>query len=215
MNRLIKSRLLYLFVAASLLIVGAGCTEDPTWNKPKPTVEEVIPAVFIEDVVMPDASEVFIPEDPLTIQGTGFDKYDIFIFRPTAAEAAEDESQCFQAKITEVTDDHVTIIIPQTIILRDYELILKRYNKQQVLGEMTIQKAHFPAIPDVNGMTVKGRVFCGKKAIPNVVVSDGVLVTKTDENGIYYLASEKQMGYVFISIPSLFCFPGTEPDAYR
>ena len=67
---------------------------------------------------------------------------------------------------------------------------------------MTIYKAHFPAIPDQAGMTVKGRVYCGKKAVADVVVSDGVIVTKTDKDGVYYLPSEKKMGYVFVSIPS-------------
>ncbi len=35
-----------------------------------------------------------------------------------------------------------------------------------------------------------------------MVVSDGVEVTKSDANGIYYLQSEKKHGYVFISVPS-------------
>lgn len=35
-----------------------------------------------------------------------------------------------------------------------------------------------------------------------MVVSDGVIVTKTDKDGVYYLPSEKKMGYVFVSIPS-------------
>ena len=53
-----------------------------------------------------------------------------------------------------MAEDYVIITVPKTIDLRSYELILKRYNKQQVLGPMTIYKAHFPAIPDQAGMTV-------------------------------------------------------------
>ena len=202
MKRLIKFRLPYLFAAAFLLLcIGISCSEDPTWTKPTPEQEEIIPAVFIEDLVMPDAEEIFIPEDPIKIMGTGFDKYDVFLFRSTSEDPAE-ETKYFQAEISEVAEDYVIITVPKTIDLRSYELILKRYNKQQVLGPMTIYKAHFPAIPDQAGMTVKGRVYCGKKAVADVVVSDGVIVTKTDKDGVYYLPSEKKMGYVFVSIPS-------------
>ncbi len=56
-------------------------------------------------------------------------------------------------------------------------------------------------IPDKTGMTVKGRVYHGDQGVPNVVVSDGVVVTRTDKDGIYYLPSDKTNRYVFISIP--------------
>lgn len=132
----------------------------------------------------------------------GFDKYDVFLFRSTSEDPAE-ETKYFQAEISEVAEDYVIITVPKTIDLRSYELILKRYNKQQVLGPMTIYKAHFPAIPDQAGMTVKGRVYCGKKAVADVVVSDGVIVTKTDQRSWRLLpALGEEDGYVFVSIPS-------------
>lgn len=52
------------------------------------------------------------------------------------------------------------------------------------------------------GSTVWGQVCCDGEGIPGVVVSDGVEVVCTDENGVYQLASAKKNGYVFISIPS-------------
>ncbi len=45
-------------------------------------------------------------------------------------------------------------------------------------------------------------VYCNGRGVPNVVVSDGIEVTKTNSDGIYYLESSKKNGYVFISIPS-------------
>ena len=62
-------------------------------------------------------------------------------------------------------------------------------------------------IPDKEGMTVKGRVYSGDKGVADVVVSDGVLVTKTDADGLYYLPSEKTNRYVFISIPGNYEVP--------
>lgn len=53
------------------------------------------------------------------------------------------------------------------------------------------------------GKTTYGRVVdWDGKPIPGVAVSDGVLVTTTDENGCYYLSSQRYYGYVFISTPS-------------
>lgn len=49
----------------------------------------------------------------------------------------------------------------------------------------------FGYVRDMDGNPVQG-----------VVVSDGRLTTLTDDNGMYALASQKQMGYVMISIPS-------------
>ncbi len=51
-------------------------------------------------------------------------------------------------------------------------------------------------------VSVSGRVTCQGTAVENAVISDGVEVTKTDQDGYYTLLSTKQMGYVFISTPS-------------
>ena len=52
------------------------------------------------------------------------------------------------------------------------------------------------------GSTIYGKVATEGKGLAGVVVSDGNLVTVTDENGVYQLASNKKHGYVFISVPS-------------
>ena len=52
------------------------------------------------------------------------------------------------------------------------------------------------------GSTIYGKVVAEGKGLAGVVVSDGNLVTVTDENGVYQLASNKKHGYVFISVPS-------------
>lgn len=57
-------------------------------------------------------------------------------------------------------------------------------------------------IPDVEGKNIKGIVASQGQGIEGVVVSDGYEVTTTDSDGIYYLASNKKNGYVFISVPA-------------
>ncbi|GAB3014254.1 calcineurin-like phosphoesterase C-terminal domain-containing protein [Niabella terrae] len=56
-------------------------------------------------------------------------------------------------------------------------------------------------LPDRSGMTVKGRVLCEGEGVKGVVVSDGLVLTTTDANGIYYLPSAKTKKFVFISVP--------------
>ena len=55
--------------------------------------------------------------------------------------------------------------------------------------------------PD-EGVTVYGMITCEGKGVPGVVVSDGALVTVTDQDGMYQLKSEKKWNYVFMSVPS-------------
>lgn len=59
------------------------------------------------------------------------------------------------------------------------------------------------------GTTIYGLVSCDGKGVPGVVVSDGIIVTTTDSEGVYQIASQKKHGYVFISIPS-----GYESESY-
>ena len=55
--------------------------------------------------------------------------------------------------------------------------------------------------------TVFGWVSCKGKGVPGVVVSDGVICTQTNEDGVYSLSSSKGNGYVFISTPSGYVAP--------
>lgn len=57
-------------------------------------------------------------------------------------------------------------------------------------------------VEKVIGKTTYGRVIdLDGKPVPGVAVSDGALVTTTDANGRYALASQRKYGVVFISVP--------------
>ncbi|MBR3547109.1 MAG: calcineurin-like phosphoesterase C-terminal domain-containing protein [Bacteroidaceae bacterium] len=59
----------------------------------------------------------------------------------------------------------------------------------------------------LSAQNVTGRITCKGKGVPNVVVSDGYELTKTNQAGYYELRSLKQNGYVFYTLPS-----GYEPE---
>lgn len=58
-------------------------------------------------------------------------------------------------------------------------------------------------VADKIGKSVKGVVYVDSKTpVEGAVVSDGITCTTTDKNGQYWLNSQKQNGYVFVSIPN-------------
>ncbi len=72
--------------------------------------------------------------------------------------------------------------------------------------------------PAVTGTgSIFGLVSCKGKGVPGVVVSDGVLTTQTDADGVYSLNSSKSSGYVFISTPSGYIAPtfGIVPTIHK
>ncbi|MBQ2103119.1 MAG: hypothetical protein II479_06095 [Bacteroidales bacterium] len=58
-------------------------------------------------------------------------------------------------------------------------------------------------------MTLYGKVLCEGVGVPDVVVSDGCEVVRTDADGVYQMASQKRHGYVFISVPSGYEVPSS------
>ena len=64
---------------------------------------------------------------------------------------------------------------------------------------------------------VWGKVTCGNAGVPDVLVSDGVEIVKTDANGNYRLQSEKKWKYVFMTIPSGYEAPldGIQPEFWK
>ncbi len=69
-------------------------------------------------------------------------------------------------------------------------------------AETFVEVCDTTAVDKVPGRTTYGRVIdWDGKPVPGVSVSDGVLVTVTDDKGRYYLSSMRKNGYVFISVP--------------
>ena len=84
-----------------------------------------------------------------------------------------------------------------------YDIRLIRGEKASKKGQsrITVLSADDGILP-ADGATVYGKVICSGEGVPDVVVSDGVEVVKTDERGIYQMTSKKKHNYVFVSVPS-------------
>ncbi len=72
-------------------------------------------------------------------------------------------------------------------------------------------------VADKEGYTVKGLVTCGGKALPGVIVSDGVNVTQTNLEGKYWMKTDERSDFVFLTIPSGYEVPlkGNNPQFYH
>ncbi|MDR2147341.1 MAG: calcineurin-like phosphoesterase family protein [Tannerella sp.] len=132
----------------------------------------------------------------ISITGKGFRMDD-----KISLKLSGNANKTYLVDVTAVTEQSVTIKLPQELETGRYELSVTRAGKTLVLGTSTLNISVNVDIPDREGMTVKGVVYSSGKGVPDVVVSDGYLVTKTDRDGVYYLASEKKSGFVFISVP--------------
>lgn len=96
------------------------------------------------------------------------------------------------ARNLRITVDENGIITP-----RKAEIVLSAKGFEDLI----ILVSQDGSLGNKQGMMLKGWVSCSKVGVPDVVVSDGYEVTVTDENGVYYLPSDKKNKYVFISVP--------------
>ncbi|TDQ77098.1 calcineurin-like phosphoesterase C-terminal domain-containing protein [Sphingobacterium yanglingense] len=189
-NKILKSTFIFL----SLVIFGNSSCKDKVVV---PTKEEnnTSTSFDLNDIgILP--SYYIGPNVELTLKGKGFQKEDIITFAPR-----DQQSPAINLQIKTILSDGILLNSSNEFKNGIYRILVKRGNSQRQIGQTSISAVFNPNIPDKEGMTIKGSVYANGRGIANVVVSDGNEVTRTDENGIYYLASNKSTGYVFVSIP--------------
>ncbi len=183
------SKIIYKLYLLSLVVIFViGCSKSET---PTPTDTFKLTGVSIPGTIS-------VPLNAnVSITGSGFATGDKLIFTLTT-----NSSNKFEFTVSNVTNTGVTINIGSSISSGVYNIKAARGTKEISLGTTTLSIQTNTDIPDVAGKNIKGVVYCNGRGVPNVVVSDGIEVTKTNSDGIYYLSSTKKHGYVFISIPS-------------
>jgi len=179
-------KLLLLFLIAALAAC-TGCKEEP----PPPDDE----GLKITGISIPASLNVETGGE-IILTGSGFAVNDQIVFVLTT-----DAGKVYTATVTSVTGQSATFTLPAGIPSGTYRLTVKRGDDSMVLGTVTVNVIANNTIPDKPGMTLKGVVSCDGEGVPGVVVSDGVEVTVTDSQGIYYLPSAKENKFVFISLP--------------
>lgn len=196
----------------AVMIGTAACERDNTRTF-APTRDEI---VWISDVVLPEGEIAVAVGDTFEIGGYGFGPEDRIVLETTAGS-----SQIYFLDM-EATADKALLTVPQGLPDGTYTVIVRRDEARQRLGELTLRIREAivrEELPDIAGMNVKGFV---RDALGNplvgVAVSDGTEIVTTDDQGRYYMHSDKSRGLLFISVPSGY-MPATEMNipkiAYR
>lgn len=179
-------------VSVSLLcalsgVVTTGCDSDD--DEISTVVAGRISGVSLPSIInMVSGSEV-------ALTGKGFEMSDVIVFTSLSGER-------YLATTVRVSDDAIVYILPDEIPTGQYTVSVESESANITFGTITLNVEADTSIDEIEGMTIKGMVSCEGKGVAGVVVSDGVEVTTTNENGIYYLPSAKETGMVFISVPS-------------
>ena len=108
----------------------------------------------------------------------------------------------FVSPIIKSSSESFTIRLGSDLKTGYHNVYIRRDTRKKLFGKTYLNVVEdIGFVPDA-GTTIYGIVSANDGSpVENVVVSDGIEVTLTNEEGIYQLQSAKKQGYVFISIP--------------
>ncbi len=184
----IKKYLIWTAVSVLLPLMAANCSSDDdiaTYSS-SPSVAFSIPAKIdilaggeytftVKNAVVPTTSDYFMLE--------------------------ASNGVLYLSPIVGVTDDTFTVKFNEKVTGGSYHAYVKQGDRRLPLGALSISIVESIIEPDADA-TIYGLVSTSEGGVKGVVVSDGVEVVTTDENGVYNIKSKKELGYVFISVPS-------------
>lgn len=182
-----KKTLLLVFLS-SILAASISCTKEQVPETPSDTLELM--------VSLPDSMEGGLG-DVISVKyysGKGPKKGDLVVLKSGTIEIVCD--------IFSITSDSFSFRIPSELKTGKYRFCIRRGDVTKAIRDVyfTIEKR--VTIEEKEGFNVYGFISCEGVGVPGVVVSDGVEVTTTDEDGLYYLKSEEYNRVVFMSVPS-------------
>ncbi|MGN0188511.1 MAG: calcineurin-like phosphoesterase C-terminal domain-containing protein, partial [Candidatus Cryptobacteroides sp.] len=105
-----------------------------------------------------------------------------------------------KCQVTASSAESFTISLPEGLENAVYTIYINRGKELKEMGQMKVVLTD--GIAPEEGCNVYGKVTCNGVGVPDVVISDGFEVVRTDADGVYQMASKKYYKYVFISVPS-------------
>ena len=123
----------------------------------------------------------------------------------------------YTCTLVSVSENSFTVKISEGCESGTYRVFIKRGDRKKQIGSTYINIVEGMDFTPDAGTTVYGVVSTADGPVPGGVGSDGVEVTVTNEQGIYQLQSDKEWGYVFISVPAGYEVPaeGVLPQFYK
>lgn len=173
-----------LFLCLAAVLAACGSDEPKRFEQSTRMVRNV----YVNSTMTVYGGQTFY------VQGEGFENGDLLSFRSENGE--------IEAPVFDITAKTACITVPEQLGRGTYSLWIERGEREQFLTVVKVYLTSHFDVPDREGATIKGAVYCEDRGLPGVRVSDGLVTVTTDENGYYWLPSDKTTGYVFCSLPS-------------
>lgn len=169
-----------LLLALTSLGIGACNDSDPDMDF---QTEHLVTRINLPAQIMAEYGK------SIEIQGKGFEQTDQIRFEGGAA--------VFSLPIESVDYSSAAIRVSERFVSGTaYSVSVVRGGLCEKIGVTTVF-----IIDPSSEYNVKGTVTCEGVPMQNILVSDGVNFTQTDDSGAYSLASDKMLGYVFVILP--------------
>ena len=172
------------------LILAFSCGKEPENNT---SVNNIVAS----NIVVPSKIEVQEGDNISfrLIATTGATTSDYIVLR----SASQNDYVC---KIVSVGSNALVFELPSDLVGGRYTVYIQSNGINKYVGatEITVMKSLDIEVKD--GTNIYGLITCDGVGVPGVIVSDGYEVVTTDSNGVYQIQSQKQQGYVFMTIPS-------------
>lgn len=175
-------------VASAMNIASCGGSDDPGENPPSQS--------FTISISVPQSLEVFTGQEVSVkvYSNLGPKASDQVVLKTSSAE--------YVMPIKAVGSDYFTFVMADNVPSGTYTFCIRRGNVTKELGRIELDVKQTINVEPREGYNVYGAVISKGKGVRDVVVSDGVNFTTTDDKGVYYLKSGEKYSLVYITVPS-------------
>ena len=179
-------RILVVFLTTLSMVVFSGCDgTKETPDNPDGTPINVSGIILDNSVRAKKGGDVTLK----VVGSHGPEEGDVIVLMNTA--------ESFDNQIKSIDKGSFTFTLDSKVTTGRYEMLVRRNSRTKIVGYINIDIIFDVVdIKPTGGNNVYGVVHCDGEGLADVVVSDGVEVVKTDENGVYQFKSAKKWGYV-------------------
>ncbi|MBO7603699.1 MAG: calcineurin-like phosphoesterase C-terminal domain-containing protein [Bacteroidales bacterium] len=187
-----KIRLFRILLCAFVLFCFVSSCKDD--KQPEDPVDKIITTnVSVPSPVeIEEGQSIFI-----SLKGkTNIKDSDFVVLRSAA-------NKDYRCPIINLTDSFQLEFKPvEGVTNGNYKVYICRNDVNYYIGTMQLTLLKSLTIEPEEGTNVYGIVQCNGKGVPDVLLSDGEVFVKTNQDGIYQMKSSKKWQYVFIILPS-------------
>lgn len=182
-------RIISLLAAAAAIALAVSCGKEPE-----------------PDVDVPEKLDLMISL-PAVIDGAAGDVISVKYYSGKGPKSGDSVvlkkgSSEISCEIVSIDSESFSFKIASEVETGKYTFCIRRGDLTQAVRDVQFNIEKRSEIPEKEGFNIYGQISCDGAGVPGVVVSDGVEVTVTDSDGVYYLKSKEYNRVVFMSVPS-------------